>query len=363
MKIAQLAPPWLSVPPKGYGGTETVVHYVTEGLVKKGHDVTLFSTGNSRTSAHLSYVFEKELGNSGEFKNQDSLHPLLHYLECFDRAWEFDVIHNHAQYYAMFFAELIKTPVVHTLHGSFSKESTPEQKLHTLRRFKHHNFVSISNSQRLDMPELNYAATVYNGINVPEFSFKKESGSHLIWFGRITPKKGPLEAIAVAKQLDMKIIVAGAIDDIDMPFFQKEIKPLIDNINVIYKSEIGYLEKSELLNSGLATLYPISWEEPFGLVMTESMACGTPVIAYNRGSVSEIIKDGVTGFIIDPDNQERPGKGSFVIKKQGIEGLVEAVKRIREIDRSVCRKHIEDNFSVEKMISGYEDVYKKILMH
>ena len=364
MKIAQLAPPWLSVPPKGYGGTELIVSYVTEELVKRGHDVTLFASGDSKTSAKLFSVFDKAIGNSGELKNQP-LNPLLHYIECFQRADEFDIIHNHAQYYAMFLADLVKTPVVHTIHGSFSKDDVPqEEKRQTLRKFKNHNFVSISNSQRRGLESLNYVATVYNGIDMSEFSFSDRKGSYLCWMGRVTEKKGPVDAVETARVLNMELKLAGTVDTIDREYCDHIFYPLIakDKHQLLeFREGINRREKNDLYRNAICTLYPIHWEEPFGLVMAESMACGTPVVAYNRGSVPEILRDGLTGFIIDPDDKDRLGKGSWIVKKQGIEGLVEAVRRIEEIDRKNCRKHVGDNFTVEKMVDGYERVYDQLI--
>lgn len=356
MRIAQLAPPWLSVPPLAYGGTEIVIHSLTEGLVKKGHDVTLFASGDSQTSAKLSYVFEKALGNSGF--NKDALRPLLHYIECFDRAEEFDIIHNHAQYFAMFLAHLVKTPVVHTVHGSYSPEYTPEEKIHTLKRFKNHNFVSISNSQRNDLPDLNYRATVYNGIDTSKFTFSGKAGDYILWIGRITSKKGPVEAIKVARELDIGLRIVAAIDPIEQEYFEKEVRPLIDGNLVRFDGEVKGDDKIEYYKNGLLTIYPIHWNEPFGLVMAESMSCGTPVVAYNQGSVPEIIVDGKTGFIV---NSQNGPAGNYIIKEKAVDGLVEGVKRIGEIRRQDCRDHIMNNFTLDRMVDGYEAVYKKIL--
>lgn len=358
MRIAQLAPPWLPVPPLAYGGTEIIVHALTEGLVKRGHEVTLFASGDSKTAARLSYVFETALGNSGDTK-KEPLHPLLHYIECFDRAAEFDIIHNHAQYYAMFLSHLVKTPVVHTIHGSYSPEYTPEEKINTLKRFKEHNFISISNSQRNDLPELNYLATVYNGIDTNEFGFSPEKGEYLLWMGRITNKKGPVDAIHAARRLNMKLRIVAAIDPSEEAYFINEVKPLIDGELVTFVGEVNKTEKVFYYKNALVTLFPIEWEEPFGLVMTESMSCGTPVIAYNHGSVPEIVKDGKTGFIVN----SKDGKtGNFLIKETGVDGLIEGVRRVMtQINRIDCRNHVLNNFTVEQMIDGYEEVYKKIL--
>lgn len=363
MKIAQLVAPWICVPPKGYGGTELIVYNLVEGLVKKGHEVTLFASGDSKTHAKLHAVFPKALGNSGKLKYQP-LNPLLHYIECFERATEFDIIHNHAQYIAMFLADLVKTPVIHTIHGSFSKKDVPEEKRQTLKKFSDHNFVSISNSQRRGEESINYLATIYNGLDPSEFEFSEKAGNYLCWISRIVQKKGPDVAIKVASKLKLKLHMIGPIDPIDKPYYLSTIKPLIDTAPfglITFKEAISRNNQSALYKNALCTLYPISWEEPFGLVMIESMACGTPVIAYNRGSAAEVVKDGVTGFIIDPDDEDRPGKGTWVIKKQGIDGLVEAIKRIGEIDRKSCRAHVEKYFTVERMVEEYESIYKKVL--
>jgi glycosyltransferase involved in cell wall biosynthesis len=361
MKIAQLVSPWISVPPEGYGGTELIAHYLTEELVKRGHEVTLFASGDSKTNAKLHYVFPEALGNSGEIKQQP-LNPLLHYIECFERAKDFDIIHNHAQYTAMFLADLVSTKVIHTIHGSFSKEDVPgEEKRLTLRKFSDHNFVSISNSQRKGLEDINYVATVYNGIDLKEFVFNDKKGEYILWFGRVTKKKGPIDAIEAAKRLEMKLVLCGAIDPVDRPFFETEVKPLIDGEQIIFHEEVKREEKANFYRGALCTLYPIHWEEPFGLVMAESMACGTPVIAYNHGSVSEVVKDGVTGFVVESEGEDKPSEGSLTLTQKGVKGMVEGIKRIGGIDRSVCRRHVEENFTVEKMVDNYEAVYSKVL--
>lgn len=385
MKIALLAPPYLPVPPIGYGGTERIVHFLAEGLVKKGHDVTLFASRDSKTSAKLVSTFPKAIGNSGEIKNKPLL-PLLQYIDCFSRASQFDIIHNHAQYYAMFLAELVSTPVVHTIHGSFAKGEVPEEKRMILMRFKHHNFVSISNSQRNGLPELNWVGTVYNGIDMSEFPFIKKSGDYLLWIGRITQKKGAVEAIGVAKRVGIPLKMAAVIDPIDMPFYEEKVKPLVDGNFIQFLGELHGEEKAKLYGGAMATLYPISWHEPFGLVMAEAMSCGTPVIAFNRGSVGEIVKDGITGFVIEQNSHSESATWraknlaerkdfmgadarsftdaqddkALVIKKIGIEGLMEAVRRIGEIRREDCRKWVEEKFTIEKMVEGYEKIYQKV---
>jgi glycosyltransferase involved in cell wall biosynthesis len=351
MRIAIVAPPWLPIPPMGYGGTESIAHFLTEGLVKRGHDVTLFASGDSQTSARLISVFPQALGNSGEIKD-DPLRPLLQYIECFERAEEFDIIHNHAQYAAMFLADLVKTPVVHTLHGSFAKEYTPEGKLSTLQKFRKSNFISISNAQRSDMPELNYVATVYNGINLGDFEFSDKKENYLFWIGRIAPKKGPVDAIQVAKKLNMRLKIAAVIDPIQQAYFASKVKPLIDGKLITFEGEVSYKEKSDLFKNALCTLYPVHWKEPFGLVMAESMACGTPVVALKRGSVEEIVEDGKTGYL-SPD---------------GVDNLTANVEKLLKLSEQEyakmsknARKSVEEKFTVDKMVEEYEKVYRLVI--
>lgn len=344
MRIAQLAAPWIAVPPKGYGGAERIVYFLTEELVRRGHKVTLFATGDSKSSGQLSPFFPKALGNDGTYK---SAHPFMSFLQCsscFERAAEFDVIHNHLQYQTLFFTDFVKTPVVHTLHGSFNINEVAEDRRLTLSKFKHQDFVSISNAQRANLPDLNYIATVYNGIKIEEFEFSFESGNYLAWLGRITPKKGVTEAIKVARALGMKLKIAAFIDPVDRDFFEKEVKPLIDGRFIEFVGELDSRGKSDFLKNALCVLFPISWHEPFGMVMVEAMTTGTPVIAFNFGSVPEIVINGVTGFVVE-----------------NIGEMIEKVKEIGKIDRGKCRKHVEDNFTVEKMVKGYEEVYEKIL--
>ncbi|OGG07936.1 hypothetical protein A3D05_00080 [Candidatus Gottesmanbacteria bacterium RIFCSPHIGHO2_02_FULL_40_24] len=347
MKIALLAPPYLSVPPKAYGGTEKIVSLLADGLVERGHDVTLFATGDSQTRAKLVSVFAEELGNSGLAKGS-ALMPLLHFRECFRRAGEFELIHNHAQYIPMFLAELVKTPVVHTMHGSFYPGEVPEEKRRILETHKKQPFISISDNQRKGLPDLNFIGTVYNGLDVSEYTYvEKPRGDYLLWVGRITEKKGPGLAIEVAKRVKRQLVIAAAIDPVDVPFFEREVKPWIDGKQVNFVGELTHKTLDGLYGNAYCTLFPISWHEPFGLVMIESMICGTPVVAYNMGSVSEVIEDGKTGYVVDPAS--------------GADGFVHAVYEIDRIQRGDCRARVIEKFSKETMVSGYESVYKKIL--
>lgn len=347
MRIALLAPPYLPVPPIGYGGTEKIVHLLAEGLVSRGHDVTLFASGDSTTKARLISYYPQSLGNSGLTKS-DALEPLLQYEDCYKRASEFDIIHSHGQYYSLFGARNRGTPVVFTWHGSFYTGEVPEEKRATLRAFKDLPIVSISNNQRLGLPELNFIGTVYNSLDISAYPYvENPTGDYLLWIGRMSPKKGALEAIEVARALGMRLQMAAAIDPIDASYFEKEIKPKIDGTQVVFHGELNHYTLMTLYGNARAVLYPISWHEPFGLVMIESMACGTPVVAFNIGSAPEVVDDGVTGFVVAPS--------------AGIPALIHATKRIGEIDRSACRNRVEKHFNTDRMVEGYESMYRKVI--
>lgn len=356
MKIAMLAPVWLPVPPVGYGGTELVVSLLTEELVRRGHDVTLFASGDSQTSAKLDAYFPEALGNAGDLKKQP-LFPMMHYSHCLRKAGEFDIVHNHAQYTALYLAQFAKTPVLHTIHGSVNPKEVPKETIKTLEYFKDMNFISISNAQRRGVPNINWVETVYNGMSLDTFSVSQQKRDYLLWIGRIAIKKGPLEAIEIAKRTGMKLKMVAAIDPINRVYFENKIRPHIDGKQITFHGEVKHDETASFYQGAIATLVPINWNEPFGLVIVESMACGTPVIAFNRGSVPEIVDDGKTGFIINTKETNDP----FTISEKGIDGMVEAVKRIRDIDPKVCREHVERKFSVSAMVDGYEKVYKKLL--
>ncbi len=347
MRIALLAPPYLPVPPKAYGGTEKIVSLLAEGLVARGHDVTLFAAGDSITKAKLVSTYPASLGNSG-LKKSDTLEPLLQYDACYRRAKEFDIIHSHGQYLSLFGARNLGTPVVFTWHGSFFPGEVPEEKRETLRAFSDLPIISISNNQRQALPGLNYPATVYNSLDIQEYPYvEKPTADYLLWVGRMSPKKGAVEAIEVARKLGMRLQMAAALDPIDVPYFEKEVKPKIDGVNIVFHGEMTHPMLMTLYGNAKAVLYPISWHEPFGLVMIESMACGTPVVGYNMGSVPEVVEDGVTGFVLAP--------------RAGIDGLVQGVKRLGEIDRKACRTRVEKYFHKDRMVLDYEAVYQKIV--
>ncbi len=343
LKIAQLVLPWIPVPPPKYAGTEWIVSWLTEGLQKKGHEVTLFSVGESKTSAKLEYVYKKSFGLQKDVMGslKKSFKPLVHVANCFEKADRFDIIHSHAQFLALPLAAASKTPSLHTFHREFNFESPDDTDL--LLRYKDLCYSSISNSQRT--LDLNFVGTVYNGIPLEKFTYSKEKEDYLLWAGRLVDKKGPKEAIEVAKNLGKKLFLVGKKTQED--FFEKEIAPHIDNKNIIYLGELSQEELVKYYKKAQAFLFPIKWNEPFGLVPVEAMACGTPAISYSNGGAKETIKNKETGFLVE--------------QSQGVKGLIEATKRINEIDPAACRRHVEENFSLEKMIDSYEKLYYEIL--
>jgi glycosyltransferase involved in cell wall biosynthesis len=340
MRIAQIAPLWERVPPKTYGGTELVVSLLTEELVRRGHDVTLFASGDSITSAKLESIHPKALRLDPSVK-EGSIYDMLHLSTAFDRAGEFDIIHSHMGCLALPYAKLVKTPTVHTLHGIF----TPDN--HKMFSYaKDQSYVSISNSQREPASYLNYVATVYNGIDVGKHKFfpTPDKPSYLAFLARISPEKGPQHAIAIAKAVGLPLIMAGKIDVVDVEFFEQEVKPLIDGEQIKFIGEVNHEQKNELMGRAIATLMPITWREPFGLVMVESMAAGTPVITMRLGSTQEVVKPGTSGFLCDT-----------------VEECIEAVSQIHTINRAECREYVSHRFNIKQMVDGYEAVYQQLV--
>lgn len=344
LRIAMLATPWEAVPPPRYGGTELVVANLTEELTRRGHRVTLFATGDSTTSAKLVATFPRALYRDN-IPWTDILRPMIHVFSCFRRAGQFDLIHNHANYFGLLLSNLVATPTVTTYHGDFATAEKIPEKLRVLQTFRRSPFVTISNRQKhLAKTKLNFVGTVYNGIDIKKFPFSAKAGSYLCWLGRITEKKGILESIAVARKLNLPLKIGAKIDPVDQPFYQRRVKRLIDGKRIQYLGELDHRGKIQLLKGALALLNPITWEEPFGLVMPEAMACGTPVIAFQRGAAPEIIVEGKTGFLVNTTAE-----------------MAAAVKRISEISRENCRARVVRYFSKEKMADGYEKIYHKIL--
>ncbi len=334
MKVAILSPIAWRTPPEHYGPWEQVASNITEGLVANNIDVTLFATGNAITAAKLAWCCQKPYADD---KDADAkVNECLHISNLFERAAEFDIIHNHFDFLPLSFSGLIKTPIVTTIHGFSSPLIVPVYKKYNSTT----HYVAISNANR--HPDLDYAATVYNGIDTTCFSFCEQPDDYLVYFGRIHPDKGAKEAIAIAAMAGKKLIIAGLIQD--QHYFDQFIHPAIDDCNVVYAGNYNPTQRNALLGSALALLHPISFDEPFGLSVVEAMCCGTPVIAFNRGSMPELIQHNTTGFLVHT-----------------IEEAVAAVKNITFINRKICRQHVMQHFSKEKMAADYIKVYKQIL--
>jgi len=343
MKIAQLASIWERIPPTTYGGAELITSYITDNLVKKGHKVTLFATANSITKAKLVSIFPKGLYRVNIPWSNFS-YPFLNTLEVYKRANEFDIIHNHAGIPALFFTRFVKTPTISTLHSS----STVKDKL-IREKFPGALYVAISKFQAKAFNLPKNTPVIYNGIRLKDYPFSTKKREYLIWLGRISRDKGTKEAIEIAKKSGERLLIAGKVDKFDPPqleYYQKEIAHLIDNHQIKYLGEVSNRKIPHYLAKAKAILVPLNWNEPFGLTMIEAMACGTPVIAYNKAAVSEIVVQGRTGFILPHGD---------------IQGMIKAVKKINQIDPRACRKQIEKNFTVEKMVDDYEKLFKKII--
>jgi len=375
MKIAVTSPPWIPVPPVGYGGIERVVSNVVEGLVKKGHDVTLYATGDSKTTAKLSYLYAKALGNHLPLKLNPYyiLNHLYHFYK--DAHNKYDIVHDNIGEIALFFADLTQTPMVMTLHGTFNENTQDLFKdygtMHSVKelvqKFKDYPYVSISNKQRESLPELNYVSTIYNSIIISEFDFNEHGGNDMVWIGRMNYTKGVDLGIEAAETIKKKFIISSYIDVGDMPYYQKDIEPHLTMGFLSRTDEMKNIKgKSQFLENGKLFLFPIRWDEPFGIVMIEAMATGTPLVAFSMGSVPEVVKDGETGFLVNPSDADI--RGNWIIKKTGVKGLCEAIEKIYSMPenqyrkmRKACRAHVEKNFTVERMVDRYEEVYNKIL--
>ncbi len=341
LRIAQVAPLWFSIPPKKYGGIERIISFLSDGLVQKGHQVTLFASGDSKTKAKLIAPVKKGVKEMGVKWNAYWWNNLVHSM-AFERAKEFDIIHCHWIIMGAYFQRLVKTPVLHTMHN------IPQESHLRWKVFEYYkndlNLVFISKSERKNTPiRLKNSWIIYNGIDLTPFKFNAKPQDHFIWVARICPAKGPQNAIKIAKKAGVKLLLAGQIQKQHQEYFKTKIKPHLSS-RIKYVGELTQKQLVSFYGRGKATLYPIEWEEPFGLVMAESMACGTPVIAFRRGSVPELIDDGKTGFIA-----------------KTISEAVKAVKKIDQIDRVDCRSRIENLFSKEKMVDEYEKLYYQIL--
>ena len=339
MKIAQVSPLYESVPPKYYGGTERVVSYLTEELVRQGHEVTLFASGDSVSEAHLLAPCERALRLDCTCEDPIAYHVIMleHVLR---QAEAFDIIHFHIGYLHFPLVTRFRAPTLTTQHGRLNlPELTP-----LFEMFPSIPVTSISQDQRRPLPWLNWQGTVYHGLPLELLSFHECPGDYLAFLGRISPEKRVDRAIEIAKRVEMPLKIAAKVDAADRAYFETEIKPLLDHPLVEYIGEIGEHEKGAFLGHAYAMLFPIDWPEPFGLVMIESLACGTPVIAYRQGSVPEILEDGVTSYIVDD-----------------LDAATQAVLRVADLSRQRCREVFEERFSASRMAHDYVRLYQRLI--
>jgi glycosyltransferase involved in cell wall biosynthesis len=343
LKIAQVANIIERVPPKKYGGIERMVYWLTEELVNRGHEVTLFASGDSLTSAKLNSIYPQALreANLKNIYGGNNL-TMVHFANAFNDQNKFDIIHNHAGPISIPIANMSKTPVVMTIHGNFNIHN---QDLY--ERGTNISYVSISKAQARPRPaSINYAGNVYNGLYMEDYPYSSTPGNYLLFVGRICLEKGVHNAIKVAKYLDMPFIIAAKLDTNvpdDVAYFKQYIEPELSD-KIRWVGEVDEIERNQLMKGALCLLHPITWPEPFGLTLIETMATGTPVIAFNKGSIPEVINHGITGFVVSD-----------------VEEMIKAVPYVKYLNRATCREYALGNFSAEKMAEGYEEIYYKIL--
>jgi glycosyltransferase involved in cell wall biosynthesis len=369
MKIALVSPIEETVPPKLYGGIEWIVFFLAQKLGEKNHQVYLLTTGDSPKLGNYQIVpiFKQAIRRIEPYQNDLKSRETAKFLAAFTafkfiQENQFDIVHNHASWRFLLFQNLYPKKFITTLHGPMSYFY---QNL-VFNQYRDSFYISISNNQRKDLPNLNYVKTIYNAIDTDTFAFANyHNQENLLFFARFSPEKGPIEAIKTAIKTKKKLVIACKVDKSDQEYFN-QAKELLDNPYIEFHGEIEVDKRIDFYQNAKALIAPINWEEPFGLMFTEAMACGTPVITFARGSVPEIIKDGETGFIVN--QSENDIRGDWIVKKTGIEGLAEAVERIYLMSESeyrqmrrACRKHVEDNFTVERMVNEYEKVYEQIL--
>ena len=339
MRIAQVSPLFEAVPPKYYGGTERIVSYLTEELVRRGHEVTLFASGDSETKARLVAPCRRALRLDKNAVDHIA-HHILELEMVFQRIHEFDVVHYHIDYLHYPLSRRHNVPHVTTLHGRldlFDLENLYQE-------FTDMPVISISNAQREPLPHVRWVGTVYHGLPRDLYHFRPDHGKYLAFLGRISPEKRCDRAIQIARALGMPLKIAAKVDKVDKEYFDTVIRPLMDSPLIEYIGEIGEGEKDEFLGNAYALLFPIDWPEPFGLVMIEAMACGTPVIAYRRGSVPEVMVDGVTGFVVGT-----------------LEEAFVATRKVADRDRHRIREVFESRFTVERMASDYLSIYQRLI--
>ena len=339
MRIAQVAPLTEAIPPKLYGGTERVVSWLTEELIQLGHDVTLYASGDSRTSAKLESLWPRALRLDGTVRDPNALHMTM-IEQVLRRANEYDIVHFHLDYYPFSLFSRETTPFVTTLHGRLD---LPEHQP-VFSTFSHVPVVSISNAQRRPVPNANWVRTIHHGLPARSLLPQESTPDYFAFLGRIAPEKRVDRAIRIAQGCGVPLKIAAKIDKADRDYFEESIRPLMSGPGIEYIGEITDHEKASFLSGAKALLVPIDWPEPFGLVMIEAMACGTPVIAYNRGSVPEIVEDGITGFVVE-DEQSAIG----------------AAYRLPELSRAKVRERFEQRFTARRMAQDYLAVYRSLM--
>lgn len=340
MKIALLAPLWERVPPPQYGGTEAVVSLLSDELARRGHQVVLYASGDSQTLAELRSVYDVPLRQAdvlGTVKDTNA-YEWVHVATALREAGQFDVIHNHAGELPMAMSATVRTPMLSTVHC----EITQDMKF----VWEHYPwyFNTISHSSKRTCPDRNYLGAVYNAIDVASFPYEEDKEDYLLFLSRISPEKGPLEAIEVARRLGKKLIIAGKVDKYDREFFKTAVEPLIDGKQIEFFGEANAEQKRELYRKAMVLLLPLKWEEPFGLVMPEALACGTPVIAFPRGAAPEIIVDGKTGYLVND-----------------VDEMVDAVYRLDRLDPKDFRSHVQEHFDTPIMADGYLALYERMI--
>jgi glycosyltransferase involved in cell wall biosynthesis len=349
MRIAQVAPPFETVPPSRYGGTERVVATLTDELVRRGHEVTLFAAGDSHTTARLVPTVERALWHQKPRPRDFNPYWMVTLGEVLKHIDEFDIIHSHLDFFGFPMTRAAVRPVVTTLHGRLDLADLVPLYQH----FDEVPLVSISDAQREPQPDANWAATIYHGIELDEFTFNPNIGGYLAFVGRISPEKGLDTAIRVARRAGVPLLIAARMPlphlhdpnvQADWQYWENEVQPLLEGKQVELLGQLGGKDKDDLLRGAAALLFPIRWPEPFGLVMIEALACGTPVLALRAGSVPEVVKDGVTGFVRETEDE-----------------LVDAVAHISELDREACRADVELRFSRVAMTDAYERVYARLV--
>ncbi len=340
LRIAQIAPLVERVPPKKYGGTERMIYALTEGLVKKGHQVTLFASGDSLTSAKLFSVYPRSLR---EARIPDlygtNIWTLLNAGIVYQQQKDFDIIHDHLGVFSLPTANLARKPVVMTFHGPFLPQVRRMYKV-----LSRPYVVTISKAQGRTAEGLNHIGTVYNGLNLESYPFSPTHDGYLLFVGRLSEEKGPHYAVEVAQYLDIPLIIAAKLDEVDMSYFNQYISPRLSDDRIKWIGEVDEPTRNKLMSRALCVLSPVSWPEPFGLIMIEAQACGAPVVGFRRGAVPEIVAHGRTGYVVE-----------------NLDEMIEAVNKIGKISRLECRRHALRNFNAERMVDAYEKIYYQLL--